>query len=481
MHLEAAQTGPQTSRSWSVNRILRGRGIKFFILLADLAGVALSLYLAYSIRMGAFPGSGINWYQSLSWIVPILLASLYIFDLYTLEKHVSGLRTPGRFLVATACAGLIIFSAGYLGFEKRSDVFGRGVVAGALVGFAVWGAVVRFCVARWVHVQSEKVRWLVICGSDLVPAFWADREKADSQGSYSFLIDRNLQNDSSKLNDSQGYSRVIGTWDDVEKWLTDYWTGLIIDSRSHLSASLEEKILSLRFRGVLVYELSDFYEEMWMKVPVFFIQNRWLILAGGFGIVHNLIGQRLKRLVDILLALIILPLGLPIFLLAAVAVKLESKGPIVYKQRRTGRFGQTFKIYKLRSMRVDAEAKGAVWASERDPRVTIVGSFIRKTRIDELPQVWNVLKGHMSFIGPRPERPEFNSSLEKQIPFYNLRHLVRPGISGWAQVMYPYGASVEDSREKLQYDLYYIKNYSLLMDIAIVLKTLRVVLFGKGR
>jgi len=154
---------------------------------------------------------------------------------------------------------------------------------------------------------------------------------------------------------------------------------------------------------------------------------------------------------------------------------------VIFKQERTGLDGRVFRIYKFRSMRADAEQSGPQWATDGDPRVTRVGRFIRAARLDELPQLVNVLRGQMSFIGPRPERPVFNDMLERQIPYYDLRHLVRPGITGWAQVMYPYGASIEDAREKLQYDLYYIKNYSLMLDIAILLKTLRVVVLGKGR
>src|SRR5262249_29655017 len=154
----------------------------------------------------------------------------------------------------------------------------------------------------------------------------------------------------------------------------------------------------------------------------------------------------------------------PLMLVTAIAIKLDSKGPVFYRQSRTGLNGVTFILYKFRTMVEDAEKSGARWAEENDPRVTRVGRFLRATRIDELPQLWNVLLGQMSFIGPRPERPDFNSELEAAIPYYDLRHLVKPGITGWAQVLYPYGASVEDAREKLQYDLYYIKNYSVMLD-----------------
>jgi exopolysaccharide biosynthesis polyprenyl glycosylphosphotransferase len=172
---------------------------------------------------------------------------------------------------------------------------------------------------------------------------------------------------------------------------------------------------------------------------------------------------------------------LPLMVIVGLIIKLDSPGPIFYSQLRTGLYGKPFRVYKFRSMYQDAEKKGAQWAIQRDPRITRVGYWLRVLRIDELPQIWNVLSGKMSLIGPRPERPEFDVKLKEAIPYYEMRYLVKPGITGWAQVLYPYGASLEDAYEKLAYDLYYIKNYSLWLDILIVLKTIRVVLLGKGR
>ena len=188
-----------------------------------------------------------------------------------------------------------------------------------------------------------------------------------------------------------------------------------------------------------------------------------------------------KRAFDIVASGLLLVVTLPIILLTAIAIKLESKGPAFYRQRRVGLYNEGFDILKLRSMRQDAEVAGkAVWAAEDDPRITRIGRFIRKVRIDELPQTWTVLKGEMSFVGPRPERPQFVQQLEEQLPFYAERHMVKPGITGWAQINYPYGASIEDARHKLEYDLYYAKNYSPFLDMLILLQTLRVVLWPAG-
>jgi exopolysaccharide biosynthesis polyprenyl glycosylphosphotransferase len=190
---------------------------------------------------------------------------------------------------------------------------------------------------------------------------------------------------------------------------------------------------------------------------------------------------KIKRIFDIVTALLIGIMTAPIMLVAALIVRLESPGPVIYRQDRVGEHGKEFAVLKFRSMRNDAEKNGAQWAQVNDPRITKFGNFMRKTRIDELPQLLNVLKGEMSFIGPRPERMVFIEELEKQIPHYNLRHLIKPGLTGWAQVMYPYGASVEDAKRKLEYDLHYIKRQSFYMDMVIMFKTLKTVLFGKGR
>ena len=191
--------------------------------------------------------------------------------------------------------------------------------------------------------------------------------------------------------------------------------------------------------------------------------------------------NRIKRIFDISMAVVIGILTSPIMVIAAIIVRFESPGPIIYSQARVGEHNKEFNVHKFRSMRNDAEKDGAKWAMKNDPRVTKFGNFMRKTRIDELPQLLNVLKGEMSFIGPRPERMVFIKDLEKVIPYYNLRHLVKPGLTGWAQVMYPYGASVEDAKRKLEYDLYYIKHHSISLDIAIMFMTLKTVVFGKGR
>lgn len=239
-------------------------------------------------------------------------------------------------------------------------------------------------------------------------------------------------------------------------------------------------LLRIKTTGVHVIEISTFLERETGRVDLDSVNPSWLIFSDGFSSGRMLSGV-FKRLFDITASVTLLILAGPLIVAGAIAVKLDSKGPAFYRQRRVGLYGQGFDIIKLRSMRIDAEAPGkAVWAEKDDPRITRVGRFIRKTRIDELPQCWSVLKGEMSFVGPRPERPQFVEDLEQKLPYYAERHMVKPGITGWAQINYPYGASIDDSRQKLEYDLYYAKNYSPFLDVLILLQTLRVVLFPEG-
>ncbi len=239
-------------------------------------------------------------------------------------------------------------------------------------------------------------------------------------------------------------------------------------------------LLEAKLRGSMVVDIRSFYEHVVQRLPLSQINDEWLLQTEGFSLNTRGSLRRLKRALDVLISLLLLIPAAPIMLITAIVVRLESPGPVIYKQDRVGLFEKEFTVYKFRSMRADAEKNGAVWASAHDARVTTFGKFIRKVRIDELPQIWNILKGDMSFIGPRPERMAFVTKLKETIPYYSLRHTVKPGLTGWAQVCYPYGASEDDARRKLEYDLYYIKNMSILLDINIVFKTVGVVLFPKG-
>lgn len=240
-----------------------------------------------------------------------------------------------------------------------------------------------------------------------------------------------------------------------------------------------QELLQLRLNGVRVEEATSWLEKISGRIEVEQLYPSWLIFADGFRFSPSF--NAMRRILSTMMALMLLLVTLPLLPLVILAIKLDSKGPVLYRQKRVGRAGHTFYCYKFRTMRQDAEADtGPTWAGDDDPRITRIGRLLRAARIDEIPQLWCVFKGDMAFVGPRPERPEFVEWLSKEIPYYGVRHAVRPGITGWAQVRYKYGNTVEDAKEKLQYDLFYIKNASLGLDILIMFQTIKIVLLGRG-
>jgi sugar transferase (PEP-CTERM system associated) len=238
------------------------------------------------------------------------------------------------------------------------------------------------------------------------------------------------------------------------------------------------ELLDLRMQGVKIEEATSWLEKMSGKIEVENLYPSWLIFADGFRRSSTFIAAR--RVVSIVISLVGLILSAPLWPIVMLVIKFDSSGPVFYGQRRVGKGGRIFKVFKFRTMRQDAEAGGPQWAGLNDPRVTRVGKFLRSSRLDEIPQLWCVLKGDMSFVGPRPERPEFVESLTKEIPFYGVRHMVRPGLTGWAQIKYKYGSTVQDAIEKLQYDLFYIKNASIGLDLLIMFQTVKTVLLRRG-
>jgi sugar transferase (PEP-CTERM system associated) len=274
--------------------------------------------------------------------------------------------------------------------------------------------------------------------------------------------------------------RVIGMTDDLDEIVKRENIDRIIVAMGERRGQLPtNKLLQLSLAGqVTIEEGASFYERITGRVSLNMLRPSWLIFTGRGR--QAKLAELTRTTVHWLVALIGAILALPIVLVTAVLIKLESRGPVFYSQERVGKNGRTFVLSKFRSMRVDAEQDGPVWASKGDSRTTYVGRIIRKIRVDEIPQFWNILKGEMSFVGPRPERPHFVAQLAEEIPFYEQRHLIAPGLTGWAQIKYPYGASIEDARQKLQYDLFYIKNQSLILDAIILFETIKIILFGRG-
>jgi sugar transferase (PEP-CTERM system associated) len=273
---------------------------------------------------------------------------------------------------------------------------------------------------------------------------------------------------------------VIGTIEDIPFIVRSRGVDRVVVSLADARGKLPmDKLLEMKLDGVTFDHLASVYEELTGKIAVENLRPSWLIFSSGFR--KSKVLNNAKRALDVAAALLGLVLAAPIMAIVALVVKLTSEGPALYRQQRVGQHGRVFNVVKFRSMRQDAEAgTGAVWASKNDQRITPIGRFLRRARLDELPQLWNVLVGDMSLVGPRPERPEFVRQLTEQIPFYGQRHVVRPGLTGWAQVRYTYGSSVEDAMEKLQYDLYYIKNLSIPLDLFVIFSTVKTVLLRRG-
>jgi sugar transferase (PEP-CTERM system associated) len=274
--------------------------------------------------------------------------------------------------------------------------------------------------------------------------------------------------------------RVVGLSSELEKIVPRENVDRIVVAMGERRGQFPtEQLLQLSLSGnVSIEEGASFYERLTGRVHLDMMRPSWLIFSGrGRQARFNAVARIFLHRAAALLGAI---LSLPVALLTAILIKLDSRGPVLYKQERVGRNGRTFMVMKFRSMRTDAERNGPVWAIKEDDRVTRVGRVIRKARVDEIPQFWNILKGEMNFVGPRPERPHFVSQLAEEIPYYEQRHLIAPGLTGWAQIKYPYGSSIEDARQKLQYDLYYIKNQSIALDAAILFETVKTILFGRG-
>jgi sugar transferase (PEP-CTERM system associated) len=409
-------------------------------------------------------------------IVVIAQISLYYADLYDLRIASDRRELYTRLIQALASTS---FALAVLYFWAPSLMVGRGVflIAAVLMITIVVGWRLSF---EWLSGRVGPREKLLLVGTspaavDLARELYAHRHELGVE------IAGFIDPDPAKVGTSLLNPGIVGTIDDIPRIVRAHNVDRVVVSLGDARGTLPmEKLLEMKLEGVAFDHLASVYEQYTGKIAVENLRPSWLIFSDGFR-KSRFLGT-MKRVMDIACASIGLVLAAPLMALSVVAIRLTSPGPVLYHQSRVGKNGHIFTVHKFRSMRQDAEAAtGPVWASkDGDPRVTPVGTFLRRSRLDEVPQLWNVLKGDMSFVGPRPERPEFVADLTQQIRFYGQRHIVRPGITGWAQVRYTYGATTEDALQKLQYDLYYIKNLSIALDLFIIFETVKTVVLRKG-
>lgn len=447
--------------------------------LAESAIIFGGLLLALYLRVGA-EGADYELNERGAWMKICIatifcIISLFIYDLYSFTVVNDRRELIYRLLQAlgTAWAALAVV------FYFAPDLMiGRGVtllsvplVATLLLGWRL--------VVYWLTAHPGIGERVLIVGSGEAAINIAKVTKAQQAAGYRVV--GFLSSEPELLGKSLFNPKVIGLMDELESVVkNERIDRVIIAIRDRRGAFPTDQLLKLSLSGdVAIEEFTSFHERLTGQVHLDMLRPSWLIFTGKSR--ETRLKSFVREVVHRSLALVGLILSIPIALVTAIAIKLESKGPVFYRQERVGKRGRTIEVIKFRSMCENAEKDGqAIWAQEKDSRVTGVGRIIRTLRIDEIPQFWCILKGDMSFVGPRPERPVFVEQLAQEIPFYEQRHLVAPGLTGWAQVRYPYGASVEDARQKLQYDLYYIKNQSLLLDLLIVLETIKTILFGRG-
>lgn len=452
---------------------------KFTLIFADAAiifgGVILAMYVRLGLDGPAFELNEKNGWYKIALVTVICLIALYFYDLYDYvvmtNRRELMLRLVQALGIAWAVLALIFYLVPPLMIGRGVSMISVPLVLAALLGWRIF-----------IHILTghpEIGEKILVVGTgkaalDTAEAVWERRDAG-------YRIVGFVSENGAKPREKLGRSEILGKAVDLEGIIrNENIDRVVIAVRERRGAFPTEALLKMSLAGdVSIEECTSFFERITGKVHIDMLRPSWLIFAGRRrdGRLKAVIREAVHRL----LALIGLVLSLPIALVTAMLIKITSRGPVFYRQERVGKNGKIFEVIKFRSMKTDAEADGKpVWAASNDERTTFIGKIIRQIRVDEIPQFWNIIKGEMNFVGPRPERPHFVKQLTTEIPYYDHRHLVAPGLTGWAQIKYPYGASVDDAIQKLQYDLYYIKNQSLTLDLVIVVETIKTVLFGAG-
>ena len=461
-----------------------GHYVSLPVVLLMVAEVAIhvgAVYLAGTVRF-LDPHFQIQSVSGASvWLLPrallysfVLLMVMTALGLYGPAMHKNDREYQMRFLVSFPAGAVIMAIIFYLIPEST---LGRGIMAMSLSFSLILTALARAVFFRLMGHEGLKRRVIVLGSGSRAAGVESLLGKLGPRAGFHLVGFVRCGDEHSGL----GRSKLVGDCEALRTLVDQHRVDeIVVGVRDRRNGSFPtSKLLECKLDGVSIVDLPTFFERETGCVQLNSLSASWIIFAEGF--TKSSIHGVFKRAFDVCVSLLVLVVTLPIMLGAVLAIWLESGRPLLYRQKRVGESGRVFEILKFRSMRVDAEQDGiARWARENDGRVTKIGKFLRLARIDELPQLFNVLRGDMSFVGPRPERPPFVNELSQKVPYYSSRHSVKPGITGWAQIQYPYGASVDDAVQKLQFDLYYVKNHSLFLDLVILFQTAQVVLFGKG-
>lgn len=399
---------------------------------------------------------------------------MYLLDLYDLKHSQSWgeLFFSLLFSVGFVCIGIGLISYVVPRFGVEGQLYYLTIIFVASL-LLIWRIAFDLYLAKYAPKEN-----VLIVGDGEVAKIVAEEVKARER--LGFRLVGFVNSPSSKVTTMKHLGQILGTYEDLRRLVKDNSVRkLVVAIGERRGEYPVREMLDIRVGGAKITEWPTFFEKLSGRIPIDNLSPSFFIFNEGFQKSKVVLAAR--RVVSTIVATIALVLFLPVILLVSILIKLDSPGPILYSQERVGQYGKGFRIYKFRSMRKDAEVNGGPrWATKDDPRITRVGRIIRLLRIDELPQLFNILRGDIDIVGPRPERPVFVEKLQQMIPYYSLRHSVKPGLTGWAQVMFTYSGTIEESKEKLQYDLFYIKNLSLKLDLLILFKTLKIVILGRG-
>jgi sugar transferase (PEP-CTERM system associated) len=471
---------PVAEESPNVSNLNRFELIKFairqtwFLFSADLLFISMAYLLGVWAVYGLGTGLLVSYFPTFVFSILQFILTLYIFDLYNVDRIFDPRQTAYRLL---ACSFSVFALCLILFFFVPQWQYSRSVLALQMMLVPTLLLLWRTVYFNLFQLARAKSSALVIGSGETGQTARRVLSLPVSPFEFKgFVCDElTLEGTAERSPEILGSTRELT--DIIAK--LGIRTIVLAIPRSR-STHITRRILEARLLGVEIMDMPQLYQRLTTKLPVQYMEDQWLLFSDGFNLLSRGYVQRIKRIFDFIFSGLLLFLLSPLMVVTAIAIHFDSPGPIFYRQQRVGKRRKIFSVYKFRSMTFNAEEQGAKWAQKKDPRVTRVGRIIRLCRIDEIPQIWNVFKGDMSLVGPRPERPEFVAVLDSQIPYYSVRHTVVPGITGWAQINYPYGASIDDALKKLEYDLYYIKNMSLLLDFKILLKTVGVVLLGQG-